>query len=240
MVIGIELIKWMAMKKRVEVNNSLNIPEFETKEQNNISIPNNNITETSDSEVRTTETISETEETSASSINNDNEDKSNLDHEKKLEIYDYIETEEEKYGDNITDEQTDKIWKKAEEIYKISENDIYEIMSDTDLIKEYYSSSEKEETDDYVGQYDAVLSNSGYGVVVTVTKDAMNEYINALSKNDKSTIQSLYSLGYIAKISEGTKVDVIETGISMSKVRILEGIYKGYIFYSINECIEIK
>lgn len=188
----------------------------------------------------TTETISETEETSASSINNDNEDKSNLDHEKKLEIYDYIETEEEKYGDNITDEQTDKIWKKAEEIYKISENDIYEIMSDTDLIKEYYSSSEKEETDDYVGQYDAVLSNSGYGVVVTVTKDAMNEYINALSKNDKSTIQSLYSLGYIARISEGTKVDVIETGISMSKVRILEGIYKGYIFYSINECIEIK
>ena len=42
-----------------------------------------------------------------------------------------------------------------------------------------------------------------------------------------------------AKYEYGT-VDVIETGISMSKVRILEGIYKGYIFYSINECIEIK
>ena len=66
----------------------------------------------------TTETISETEETSASSINNDNEDKSNLDHEKKLEIYDYIETEEEKYGDNITDEQTDKIWKRQKKYIK--------------------------------------------------------------------------------------------------------------------------
>ena len=67
----------------------------------------------------TTETISETEETSASSINNDNEDKSNLDHEKKLEIYDYIETEEEKYGDNITDEQTDKIWKNIKSVKMI-------------------------------------------------------------------------------------------------------------------------
>lgn len=188
----------------------------------------------------TTEAISETEKISTSSLNNDNKDKSSLDHEKKLEIYDYIETEEEKYGDNITDEQTEKIWKKAEEIYKISESDIYEIMSDTDLIKEYYSGLESEETDDYVGQYDAVLSNSGYGVVVAVTKEAMDEYISALSKNNKDTIQSLYSLGYIAKISEGTKVDVIETGISMSEVRILEGIYKGYNFYSINECIEIK
>lgn len=188
----------------------------------------------------TTEAISETEKISTSSLNNDNKDKSSLDHEKKLEIYGYIETEEEKYGDNITDEQTEKIWKKAEEIYKISESDIYEIMSDTDLIKEYYSGLESEETDDYVGQYDAVLSNSGYGVVVAVTKEAMDEYISALSKNNKDTIQSLYSLGYIAKISEGTKVDVIETGISMSEVRILEGIYKGYNFYSINECIEIK
>ncbi|MEI3289466.1 MAG: hypothetical protein V8R56_06365 [Eubacterium sp.] len=188
----------------------------------------------------TTEAISETEKISTSSLNNDNKDKSSLDHEKKLEIYDYIETEEEKYGDNITDEQTEKIWKKAEKIYKITESDIYEIMSDADLIKEYYSSLESEETDDYVGQYDAVLSNSGYGVVVAVTKEAMDEYISALSKNNKDTIQSLYSLGYIAKIPEGTKVDVIEAGISVSEVRILEGIYKGYNFYSINECIELK
>ena len=85
-----------------------------------------------------------------------------------------------------------------------------------------------------------MLSNSGYGVVVAVTKEAMDEYISALSKNNKDTIQSLYSLGYIAKIPEGTKVDVIEAGISVSEVRILEGIYKGYNFYSINECIELK
>lgn len=188
----------------------------------------------------TTETISEMEETSESVLKDDKDD-SNLSHEKKLEIYDYIETEEEKYGEYITDEETDKIWEKAEKLFNISENDIYEIMSDTDLIKEYYSGSRSNEyTDNYAVEYDAVLSNSGYGVVVAVSKNAMDEYINALSTNNNSTIQSLYSLGYIAKISEGTKVDVIETGISMSKVRILEGTYEGLDFYSINECIDLK
>ena len=188
----------------------------------------------------TTETISEIEETSESTLN-ENKDESNLSHEKKLEIYDYIETEEEKYGEYITDEETDKIWEKAEKLFNISKNDIYEIMSDTDLIKEYYSGSRSNEyTDNYSVEYDAVLSNSGYGVVVAVSKNAMDEYINALSTNNNSTIQSLYSLGYIAKISEGTKVDVIETGISMSKVRILEGTYEGLDFYSINECIDLK
>lgn len=50
----------------------------------------------------------------------------------------------------------------------------------------------------------------------------------------------MYLNGYIARVDSGTKVFIKDMGISITKVKILEGELKDLEVYTINECIDMK
>ena len=151
----------------------------------------------------------------------------------------------------MTDEQLEtranEVWLEAEEKFDITENDILNIMCDTDLTYEYYSnvadtsnedkSSVQEST---VITYDATLDNNGYRVTVAATDEYLTEFIKYISNSDTTGVDNMYNNGYISYVPDGTKVFISDMGFASSKVKILEGDLKDLEVYVINECIEMK
>ena len=152
-------------------------------------------------------------------------------------------------SDEYLEEKANEVWKEAEEKFGVTEMDIMSILCDTDLVKEYYSKGYSQNSNSSVTTnkqssdvitYDATLENDGYAVVVAATKDYMSEYIAYVTNNDTNAIQDMYLNGYIARVDSGTKVFIKDMGISITKVKILEGELKDLEVYTINECIDMK
>lgn len=89
--------------------------------------------EEGDSVSSTTETTTPTTE----SEDNDGYSRA-LTKEYKLQIFGYIATKENEYGAGYTEEIADKVWKDAASIYGVTESDIMMILSDPELMEEYY------------------------------------------------------------------------------------------------------
>ena len=79
-------------------------------------------------------------------------DESGLSHDKKLEIMTFINSQVDPLNEtNMTDDEIEEkageIWKNAEDKFGITENDIYSILGDMDLTKEYYSKASESKPD---------------------------------------------------------------------------------------------
>ena len=219
---------------------------------------------TSSKEVTNTSVESQTEtkgiennsdNTETTNIVQDNKDEDSLSKETKMEVLAYINgimdplNEDMSLSDEYLEEKADEVWKQAEEKFDVTEMDIYSILSDTDLVKEYYSKSSAQNSSFSVTSnkptsniitYDATLENDGYAVTVAATKDYMSEYIRYITNNDTNAIQNMLLNGYIARVDSGTKVFIKDMGFSITKVEILEGELKDLEVYTINECIDVK
>lgn len=207
---------------------------------------------TSGKEVTNTSVESKTETTN---IAQDNEDDDSLSKETKMEVLAYINgimdplNEDMSLSDDYLEEKANQVWEDAEKKFGVTEMDIYSILSDTDLVKEYYAKGYSQNSNSSVTTnkqssdvitYDATLENDGYAVVVAATKDYMSEYIAYVTNNDTNAIQNMYLNGYIARVDSGTKVFIKDMVFSITKVKILEGELKDLEVYTINECIDIK
>jgi hypothetical protein len=71
------------------------------------------------------------------------------------------------------------------------------------------------------------LYSGGELVPVAISKEAFDEWTKARVAKDKDGQVLLLASGKILTPQKGTKVLVIDTGMFMRKVRILEGEYKG-------------
>lgn len=171
------------------------------------------------------------------------EEENTEDEKRKMEILTYINSRVDPLFDtNMSDEeieaQTDKIWIEAENKFGITENDIINIMADTSLTKEYYSSVAKENE---IKTYDATLEDNGYGTVfIAVSEDALDKYLDAISNKDEATKNNLFQAGQVAYETNGTKVDIVDFGIAVCKVKLLEGINKDATVYVISEHVKMK
>ena len=167
----------------------------------------------------------------------------NSENSKKLEILDYINSRiDPLYETTMSDEEIDAkaevVWREAEEKFGVTEMDIMTIMSDTDLLKSYYANKAKENE---IKTYDATLEDNGYGTVAIATsKETLDEYIKALSNNDESLIGNLINSGKLGYEVNGVKVNILDMGMSVTKVKLLEGVNEGMSVYVINEQIITK
>ena len=170
-------------------------------------------------------------------------EKEDLSESKKLEILAFINGQiDPLYDTDISDadleKKADEIWTEAEKKFNVSENDIFMIMTDTNLVKKYYSG---ETAKNEIKTYDATLEDKGYGsVVLAISRDALDEWLKAIENNDENMMNSMVEEGKIALEGNGTKVYVKDVGIAVTKVELLEGANKGAIAYVMSEQVEMK
>lgn len=184
--------------------------------------------------------IEEKEETETTSkvLEEDTEDE-----QRRMEILTYINSRVDPLFDtNMSDEeieaQTDIIWKEAENKFGVTENDIMNIKADVSLTKKYYASVAKENE---IKTYDATLEDNGYGTVfIAVSEDVLNKYLDAMSNQDEVTKNNLFRSGQISYETNGTKIDIVDFGIAVCKVKLLEGLNKDATVYVISEHVEMK
>ena len=130
----------------------------------------------------------------------------------------------------------DKIWKEAEAKFNITESDIALIMSDEELISEYY-------LEEYSN---ATLENNGFITYPSQDLVGVATTINNLESYKKSLfdgsmfIDSLEQTGKIYYVPNGTRVRYIKVHVGNSEVELLEGDHKGEIVYIFTEQIKLK
>ena len=86
-------------------------------------------------------------------------------------------------SDEEIEKKCDEVWSEAEKKYNITEAQIFSLMGDTDLLKEYYSSgsnsnSASNSTESNIITYDATLKNNGYRVTVVSQQIIIPTYCN--------------------------------------------------------------
>lgn len=158
----------------------------------------------------------------------------------KLQLLIRIIQEEDKIGDSITEEQTSTIWESIAEEYGITEEDVMVIMLDEGLMKKAYKYTAPEQVEEDIGDYDARLRNEGYRVTIAATKEYMSEFVQAVVNDNQSKIDQLFNSGLLAYVPDGTRVNVVDVGIGIAEVEILEGRLKGIKAFTIIECVEYK
>jgi len=169
----------------------------------------------------------------------------NLTHDKKMEVLSYINgildpLSETNMNDEQLEEKANEVWIDAEAKFQITENDIFDVMADMDLTKEYYTKIENE-SGEKITSYDAVLNSNNYGrIVVAKTKDGLTQYDKAMSANDNDKVSKLLFDGEIALLENDLKANILDFGIATTKVTVLEGLYKGYTGYIITEQVDRK
>ena len=89
-------------------------------------------------------------------------------------------------------------------------------------------------------QYDATLSYGTGDVIVANSVDNLDSYLSYLSKDDKDSIWAQLLNGDVAYVESGTKVNIIQNKFATTKVRILEGTYKGNEVWTICEAVHKK
>ena len=170
--------------------------------------------------------------TLAESATNEQNNYNNLTMQDKIDILNTIKN---------SSKDTDELWTEIAEKYGISEEQVSQINIDTDVIAA--AGNQKKETakeESASIQYDATLSYGTGDVIVASSVDNLDSYLSYLSKDDKDSIWAQLLNGDVAYVESGTKVNIIQNKIATTKVRILEGTYKGSEVWTICEAVHKK
>ena len=178
----------------------------------------------------TVETVSETEQPTTTTESVMETENDGISSDTKMKILSIINGKiDPLYETNMTDEEieakADEVWSQAEEKFNVTESDILNIMSDSELVNKYYSQKADENA---ITDYDGTLNDNGYGTVVAaISKEALNDYIKALSDKNKDKINRMFQNGEISYEVNDTKINILEKGIATCKVKLLDGIDAG-------------
>ena len=170
--------------------------------------------------------------TLAESATKEQENYDNLTMQDKIDILTTIQN---------SSKDTDELWAELAKKYGISEEQVSQINIDTDVIAatgNQKKEAAKRESDSL--QYDATLSYGTGDVIVASSVDNLDSYLSYLSKDDKDSIWVQLLNGDVAYVESGTKVNIIQNKIATTKVRILEGTYKGNEVWTICEAVHKK
>ena len=170
--------------------------------------------------------------TLAESATKEQENYDNLTMQDKIDILTTIQN---------SSKDTDKLWAEIAKKYGISEEQVSQINIDTDVITaagNQRKETAKKESDSL--QYDATLSYGTGDVIVASSVDNLDSYLSYLSKDDKDSIWAQLLNGDVAYVESGTKVNIIQNKFATTKVRILEGTYKGNEVWTICEAVHKK
>lgn len=151
----------------------------------------------------------------------------------------YIEDRCKYYG-STGDKTMAKVMKEAAEKYNVTVEEIEEIWSNPDNLKFLNSSSDSNNNSITQSDGNKSISNANendpdaislyYGgspILVGVTDKALSDAIKSIVNKDEYRFQELVSQGLLFEVPSGTKAKIIDRKLTMNKVRILEGVYKG-------------
>ena len=170
--------------------------------------------------------------TLAESATKEQENYDNLTMQDKIDILTTIQN---------SSKDTDELWAELAKKYGISEEQVSQINIDADVIAaagNQKKEAAKRESDSL--QYDATLSYGTGDVIVANSVDNLDSYLSYLSKDDKDSIWAQLLNGDVAYVESGTKVNIIQNKFATTKVRILEGTYKGNEVWTICEAVHKK
>lgn len=88
--------------------------------------------------------------------------------------------------------------------------------------------------------YDAVLDYGLDSVAIFATEDALKQYVSALSKSNRSTINDMIMNGEMAYVSKGTKCDIVKSKLTCVQVKLLDGTYEGNTVWVLYEAVQKK
>lgn len=160
-----------------------------------------------------------------------------FDYDTKIEIFTFIQSQIDSL--NETDKSfeekenvADEVWKEAETKFNITESDIMLIMSDVDLIEDYYLNLEadgilKNPTDDKV-------------VVARFRSSELTNYQYNVDKGFQDIVVFLKNEGRVFSVLNGTRIKLVHYGLSITELELLDGENKGEIVYAFSEQVELK
>lgn len=170
--------------------------------------------------------------TLAESATKEQENYDNLTMQDKIDILTTIQN---------SSKDTDELWAEIAKKYGISEEQVSQINIDTDVIAAAGSQKKEAEKKESASlQYDATLSYGSGDVIVASSIDNLDSYLSYLSKDDKDSIWAQLLNGEVAYVDSGTKVNILQNKIATTKVRILEGTYKGNEVWTVSEAVHKK
>lgn len=159
--------------------------------------------------------------------------------EDKKEIVKFIQTRYDYYdsqaGEYSGDKYTDIIWKEASEKFGLPLSMISAIWADTEVVKEI--GKEQAPAKELIA-YDAVLNYENGDSIIAASEKSLDRFMSALVNKDEGTIEELFQNRMIAKVPKGTKVNIIERKATRTKVKILDGLYKGNEVWVLIESVQ--
>ena len=87
---------------------------------------------------------------------------------------------------------------------------------------------------------DATLEYQGGKALIAVSEEAMDRFFKALTKGNEGIIEELYSSFQVAQVNSGMPVNIIEKKLTRTKVKILDGMYKGNEVWVLMESVKEK
>lgn len=134
-------------------------------------------------------------------------------------------------------ESSDSLWQQIADEYGISKNHVSKIYTDIEVLKSWgqENASEQEKI-----EYDAYLEYGDESVLIGSSKDSLRRYMEALVDGNDGTIDELEKRGEISYTTKGTKCNVIDRELTMCKVKILDGLYKGNTVWVLAESVKEK
>ena len=138
---------------------------------------------------------------------------------------------------NNSGESSDSLWQQIADEYGISKNHVSKIYTDIDVLKSWGQENASEQE---TIEYDAYLEYGEGSVLICSSKDSLRRYMEALVDGNDGTIDELEKSGEISYTSKGTKCNVIDRELTMCKVKILDGLYKGNTVWVLAEAVKEK
>lgn len=84
------------------------------------------------------------------------------------------------------------------------------------------------------------LYNGSGNVAVAISESAMDEALDAAISNNNQRFNELVLSGKLLPVKNGTKVDILNAGMTRTKVRISEGAFSGRTGYVQTEFVKVK
>ena len=140
-----------------------------------------------------------------------------------------------------TDIDEDELWAEIADYYGITEDMVTEINFDKEATAALgrRRKAEREEKENSI-EYDATLSYGNGSVIIGKTKDDLDEFLRNVSTGDDSAISVMLYEGRIAEVAQDTKAKVLDKKLTVTKVRVLDGLYAGYEGWTIAEAVHMK
>lgn len=114
-----------------------------------------------------------------------------------------------------------------------------ESIGKTDTTDKAESSDKVYGSDNTVTDYQGTLIGSE-DIVIASSKDDLEDYVTYMTQKDIDSVNAMISDGRIAYADKGTKVNIMEHKLTMTKVHILEGTYKGNEVWVLMEAVKEK